>query len=739
MRCTLHLAGSAVAVLGSVATHAQWPERPSSASQDADILVTAERQSVAISKVPVAVTALDGQTLAILGVSTVSDLGAIVPDLQVNDSTGGTEPNFTLRGIGLGNEYDDNQASPIGVYVDDAYLAFRATHGAQLFDLERVEVLRGPQGTLYGRNTTGGAINFVSRKPSLSGSNGYAELGYGNFDALEAQAAFEATPKDGVLGIRIAGTYARHDGYVKNIFPGAPDLASEDTGSGRLTIRYDPVPELDLLLKITSEKGSQIQPGVLELGTGVDGIDVLSGYGRAGLPFHTVDSDDPHRNRTRFNGVEFTARYDLSDSLSIHDLTAFDGARSLLGQDVDGSPVNLLGSTFEGNYRELNQELRITFKRPRLNVQGGTYYGWDRDTADNQYDFFGFLEARGVPADPNLVAGGGTITQHYTQRRASVAGFGQVDYAVTGRLNLTVGLRYTDDHSSYRDGSASIGDYRYRPLVETVGSPGNPLDKSGRSDALTGRVGLSYTIKGGPMLFGGFSRGYRSGAFNGSGYLSPAQVSYVRPETINAYEIGAKGIIAGSFRYSASLFDYDYRNQQLLDIVGPVGFLKNAGKSSIRGAELEIFERFDARLTAGASVGLLKSRYDQLTLQGFDLAGNRLPFTPSATGSARLEWTVARRGAGSLLFILSGTYSGKVYFSPFNTLNGNGPLHQNGYLQENATLEWSSSTWSARLWVKNISGEKHLVYGNNFTGTSGFYYFNISDPRTIGVALRRTF
>src|SRR5262249_32909918 len=161
-----------------------------------------------------------------------------------------------------------NQASPVGVYVDDAYLAFRATYAAQMFDLERVEVLRGPQGTLYGRNTTGGAINFITRKPELSGSNGSVEIGYGNFQAARAEAAGEITPIEGVLGVRAAVSYERHDGYIRNDFDDAPDLASANVVRGRIAARLKPSEQLDINLRIFAERTRQMQPGVFQLGAG---------------------------------------------------------------------------------------------------------------------------------------------------------------------------------------------------------------------------------------------------------------------------------------------------------------------------------------------------------------------------------------------------------------------------------------------------------------------------------------
>jgi iron complex outermembrane receptor protein len=210
------------------------------AGTSADIVVTAQRRSQALLDVPLAISALSGDMLASKGITNSADLATAVPNLQVSSPYGSTQPNFSLRGISVANEYNSNQASPIGVYIDDVYIASRTSQGMGLFDLNRVEVLRGPQGTLFGRNTTGGAINFITMSPSLSGDRGYAEAGYGNFNTFVAQGAVEATMVEDQLGVRIAANYEKGDGKIKNLFPGGLDPNSVDTLQGRVSLRIRP-------------------------------------------------------------------------------------------------------------------------------------------------------------------------------------------------------------------------------------------------------------------------------------------------------------------------------------------------------------------------------------------------------------------------------------------------------------------------------------------------------------------
>ena len=216
----------AASLLGSVSAPAIAQTATSATAAQAgpaDIVVTAQRREQSLLKVPLAISAISGQGLVTKGITNSAQLATAVPNLQVNSAYGNTQPNFSLRGISVANEYNSNQASPIGVYMNDVYLASRTSHGMGLFDLDRIEVLRGPQGTLFGRNTTGGAINFITKQPTLHGDNGYIQGGYGNFDTWTAQGAIETTMVDDQLGFRIAGNYEKGDGKFHNVYPGGRD------------------------------------------------------------------------------------------------------------------------------------------------------------------------------------------------------------------------------------------------------------------------------------------------------------------------------------------------------------------------------------------------------------------------------------------------------------------------------------------------------------------------------------
>ena len=351
------------ACLGAPALAQQPDEQQAQSGGLEEIVVTATKRSENLQDVPVAVSAISASALTAKGVFDTSDLNASMPNLQVSSAYGTQQPNFTLRGVGVGTELSASAASPVGVYVDEVYQTFRASQGQQLYDLEQVEVVRGPQGTLYGRNTTGGAINFITRKPQMKGANGYLTLGYGNYDRKSAEGAIELTPVEGQLGIRIAGTYVKSDPYIHNLMPAGLNTTAAGGASGlnyatgrdpngdesygiRGTLRFAPSDTLDVTLKGYAAKStggvaaslgagpSRTNPGVINYenpafplaplfqALGDNGAGLLpSSYSRVGLSDNEIEQDTIGRAVTRAEGVVLTVKTELADKLNLPSIT----------------------------------------------------------------------------------------------------------------------------------------------------------------------------------------------------------------------------------------------------------------------------------------------------------------------------------------------------------------------------------------------------------------------------------
>ena len=374
------------------------------------IVVTATKRATNLQDVPISVSAIGGDELAARGINETSDLMGSLPNLQVTSAYSDTQPNFSLRGIGVANEFSASTASPIGVYVDEVYQSFRASHGQQLYDLERVEVLRGPQGTLFGRNTTGGAINFITRKPELAGTSGYLTAGYGNYDAINVEGALEGEIVPGVLGVRVAGTFATADGYTFNPTLNQ-DFAETDSYAGRVTFLVEPSDAFRMTLKLHGAKANPRQD--LPYGIGyLEGRTDAAGYSRFQprpelggrlLEEDEVQADTGGFYRTDQYGAALTVEGDISDSLTLTTIFGYDEASFDLSPfDCDGSPNNVCAIRYNSESTNLNADVRLSFDDggPFRLIVGG-YYGVDKIDTVNEPDFFGFLrpllQSFGVP------------------------------------------------------------------------------------------------------------------------------------------------------------------------------------------------------------------------------------------------------------------------------------------------------------------------------------------------------
>lgn len=480
-----------------------------------EIVVTATKRAKNLQEVPVAVSAISAQEMKDQGVFQTNDLNRTMPNIQVSSPYGEQQPNFSLRGVGVGTEFNSNTASPIGVYVDEVYQAFRAAHGQQLYDLIQVEVVRGPQGTLYGRNTTGGAINFITRKPELDGDNGYLTVGFGNYSRRNVTAAYEFNPSDS-LGIRVSGNYVDSDPYMTNqLDAGVNDFSSSgasglnlNTGrdpggsenyGARLSVRWLPTENLDFTLKAYSAEAEGGTEAPFPVGQiqGSDLMDFTSpnfllsplfdgqlnpenySISANGFSADDIEMDSVGEARTESEGIVFSAEIAISDDLKIVNTTGYDsGLYSQQNTDCDGSPLRACSIGYSSDFRAFNQDIRLDYVQENFSLLAGLFYGNDVITSNNTPDFFNFLsdnrEAVGLPADyfnpGGFFSGEGLpldaadlptgirATQSFRQERTSYAVYAEGNYQLTDALTLTVGARFTKDENDFTDAMSTFYD-----------------------------------------------------------------------------------------------------------------------------------------------------------------------------------------------------------------------------------------------------------------------------------------
>jgi outer membrane receptor protein involved in Fe transport len=738
----------------------------------ADIVVTANKRSENLQNVPIAINAIAGDALTTRGIVETSDLAAQVPNLQISSPFGKTQPNFILRGVSVGNEFNANQASPIGVYLDEDYLSARFAQGMNLFDLERVEVVKGPQGTLYGRNTVGGAINIITRKAEFGPLNGFVSAGYGNFNRYTGSAGVGATLIENVLAVRIAGTFSKGDGELPNNLPGKPAGRSTDDYAVRGSILFKPFDALEFTLRGYTGRSNATSEAAYAIGVLPGKANGVTGYARpAGASFWRTDADYVGRNRTSGNGISLNTKLSIG-TFDVTSITSYDDGKLRVDQDPDGSPVDEFTINWYSNYKQFNQDLRISSdpSKPVRFIVGG-YYGFDQNKTFNTYRFFSFLQ--GIPGlpffdPPNIfvpppypgllggvpgVFSGFGVHHNFTQNRRSRAIYGEANWDITPKLRLTAGLRYTWDSINLFDVSSTAFDYNglervtlippfNAPGTKCPGTAGCPAKLSSDSSKLTGRVILDYKATDNVMLYASYSLGYRAGAINGTAYASPAQLTFVDPEEITAYEVGFKStLLDRRIRFNGAFFYYDYKNQQLQEIIGIVPFLRNAPKARAFGVDLDLSARITDAVTLNLGYGYLDSKYQNLTLSGVNLAGNTFSNAPNMTFNIDADIKLLERDSGALHLRPSAVFTGDAYLSPFGrkpssatgAVIDNSGLFQTAYWIANMRVGWEGKRISAGAYVKNMFEKEYIVYGNDLRAAVGVDFLVRGQRRSYGV------
>jgi outer membrane receptor protein involved in Fe transport len=732
------------ALFAGASFSAAFPTLARAADDDgalAELVVTAERRSESILKVPVAVSAISGDDLDRRHLAHVSDLSARLPNVEVSSPRGSSLSDVVIRGVGVANDFSINQASPVGIYLDDSYMASRTFSAAQAYDLDRVEVLRGPQGTLFGRNTTGGLINFITRRPDLSGDNGRLEAGYGAYDDVRLQGALEHTFAPGVFGVRIAGTFQRHDGYYRNIAPGQPDVDDLKTYAGRIEARWVPVDGLDVTAKAYGQRDDNSQWS--------NRIRLVGDLHETPRSPYKVDLT-PGDFATSSSGAQLKVEAARPGRWALTHLTSYDRGRLRLDDvDLDGRSTGpdvfgFTSQTQRARFKQVNEELRLRYDAPDLKVVVGAYYGRDEVRDDERYDLFTVF-----PVSPRF---------RYEQDRVSKAAFAQVDYTLVPNLTLTGGIRFTHDSNAYRHGHADVG-IPVVPggVINTIPGAGSPLCPGlvcpdgeqptvrGRNNAVTGRLAVKYALPSGGVVYASYNHGYRAGAYDGIAYLSTAQLAYVKPETVDAFEAGAKGrFLDGRAQVSLAAFYNDYRDQQVNFVRSvttalgpfPVNILDNVPQAHTMGLEFEGELAATDAVRFHATAGLLKANYAQgSVVAGQDLSHNRLPYSPRFSGAAGFDWTVGRVLDGEVVLAPLVVHSSGYFFDPPNVPQ----VATSGFTRVNANLSWTRDGYAVRLWANNLFNEKYNTYGIDLAANTGNYAYVGAPPRTYGVTVSRDF
>ena len=734
------------------------------------VVVTAERRSEDIQAVPISIQAFTAKQITDLGIKSSIDISQFTPNVDIALVAGnGNQPIITIRGVGL-NDYDTNNAGPNGVYLDDVYLSSPASQTFQTFDLDRIEVLKGPQGTLYGRNTSGGAINFISVKPTdeFTG-NFHAE--YGAYGTYQLEGAIGGQIVDGLDG-RIAVVHNGSGGYTFNAFTGNRENGANNY-AGRAQLQWKPIDDLTVLLNVHGgtvanrpaeyrhlgaldpADGSLCSPARV-ISNNSDCIDIF-GYGTPknfyGGAYNRLDHLKVHNF-----GVSLRGDYVMGD-ITFTSLSAFEHNDKIHPEDTDTSPNRLLEINFGVRNSTFTQEFRADWNTANNDLIGGLYY-LDENLHQNQPIFI-LLDADKFFGGPGSGDGIAQIaTDQSKQITDSYAAFIHDTYSVTDQLKVTLGGRFTGESKSflYSAGTTfqSGGMDHFPPITPILPPPGESFNKKLSNTSFNWLASVSYHFTDDIMAYASVSTGFKSGGFNGSfiGATNPPdpdlvnkQLQPVKPEQVTAYEIGEKAsLYDGRLIINGSLFYSDYRNEQVFILV-PIApllatnFLKNARKAHMQGADLEVIGRPIDNLTLSATLGLLDSKIDSNEIIAGTIAdpvfdhNHQLPLSPHVTLSTYADYKCPMWN-GTLDLQFSANYKSHQFFDLINSPF----LTQRAFWLENARIGYTfdDNQWEVAGFVRNISGEKYFldIFDLSFVG---FYQGILGAPRTYGAEVNYRF
>lgn len=736
-------------LLGTTTSMAEAPsssDLKANSSKLEEVNVTAQKREQRLLDVPISVSVINRQQLTNSHISTLSNITGLIPNFQAGLPNGEVIPIFSIRGVSMA-DYSVNQSSPIGVYIDEVNLGANYTHGLSIFDLERIEVLRGPQGTLYGKNTTGGAINLISKTPDFE-ADGYIKLGVGNNNLRSAEGAYETPIIEQKLSARLAYTIEEADGYTDNHNPGKKDLSATDRHSARLVLNYQPTEQFAAILRLSTGRSSPEHQAIIPE---ISGPPANLFYERpSSYDSHDTDANKTGRTKVKTDGGSLSLTWETGDVIFTSVTGIYSGEFDQQA-DSDGTAMQILEVDYLSELDQWSQDFRVSSQQSEpFAYTAGLYFAKEEIDTNIIYDFFHVLRAFVPDFDPPN--SGFSQGQHYEQEKESRAIYGQLSYKLSTSTTLTTGLRYTEDENSQSNVNTYMADYDRVPQFGLIpfNAPYDPnavYPKQSFTDhEWTGTVKLDHHLNDNTMAYGSYSRGYRSGAFNGSAVADPAELAPVDPEYVNAYEIGVKGEqLNGRLQYSTALFYYDYRNQQFINIVGTQQLLDSAKRSRIQGAELELHALATDNLSLHFGLGIMDAEYTDgpfLDSQGetLDLSGNQLISAPDLNVNIAADYRIDL-SHGTLNSHIDANYNDSQWFSAFNDAANYGDIGESSVTLINARLEYqpANSQLTIALWGKNIGDKEYKTYAINLSDSFGYNYTMSGAPRTYGAEVSLTF
>lgn len=718
---------SALALLLTGATSAAAREGSSDEIGNAsgEIIVTANKREQTLLEVPSSVLVVSCETLRERGVKTFVDMAQQTPGVIVSTALvgGPTVQNFTIRGIGF-DDFRPNGNPSAAVHFDGIYQGSSALIGGQMFDVQRVEILKGPQGTLYGRNTTAGAVNVISNKPSDK-TEGFATLDYSSFNTVRGEAAVNV-PLANTVSLRVSGLYDRTDGYLTllgangaggktplpGVIPGNTDPGRDDKTAhsefygARALLSVDAGTGTELLFNLHGFKdhGGQAQ------GQPTNG---------SAPPYSYYGNIDPSRSRKNVGG-SITLQQDVGDNALLTVLGGYEWMKSQFLWD-DGSTAR----TFDIDYRDKVQQGSIEARlqnRDKGNINWTVGGAWFKD----KISLFSTLDG----ADTFRTV----FEANYLQRRESLAAFADVDFKVAPRLRADLGVRISNEKNRFSGYTHDLNPYGVSIGSLVFALPAE-FDNKLSETSPSGRATVTYELSEDARVYGSVGRGFRAGGFDGSTIWSTPEADAFKSESVWAYEGGVKFMPArGPVQFEVAGFYYDFSNIQAGSFRtydgATTSVRTNVGKARSYGGEASFTVRPVGPMTINFGVALLDTKVtaiEAITAAEKARLGNDLPFAPNMTlnGSIRYEFALNDR------MTLTPQVDARYVDAYYGDLDNTAPVGD--FALVNARIDLKiDQRWTVAGFVRNIADVDYTTGGSATQAFSG-------TPRTWGVSLGARF
>lgn len=710
---------------------------PAGGSDDGsnDIIVTATKRETTLQDTPLAISALGSDALQQRNLTNLEALSGAVPNLSFNRYLG--QARIGIRG--LGNDASTPTAEGrVAYHVDGIYVSRNSVAMGTLFDVERVEVVRGPQGTLYGRNATAGAINVITKKPSDT-AEGYAAAGFGNYNARTVDFAIGGGIAP-TLSARVALQYVNRDGWGTNEFTGN-DIDDENAYSGRLSLRWQPSDAADVIVTADHHRESDSNYAAHYNGTSTEqtrdpyALAITYGGVFAQDPRNINSERDP-RNRRKTSGVAIDATFDLGARWTFKSLSGYRFSQYVWDTDLDGTQISLAPYGQAERSNQYSQEFQLQYSSDRVEGVLGLY-----GFKENAYGEVYILVQSGL-VPPTFLTQGYRVAGDAKTRAG--AAFGEFKFKLTDRLSLIAGGRFSAEKKSIVDNYQFRRDQPYTAPVNGPHLPGIPiLSAAGypRSDSeswnsFTPKAGVTYQASDSLFLFATYNNGFKSGGFS-PGVNQPA----FKPEKVESFEIGERAkLFDGRLTLNATAFHFNYDDMQVSRVTGTVVTVDNASSAKVAGIEVETVLKPLDGVRLDFSGSYLDTKFGDFfpVTGGGNVKGNRLPSAPRWQGLVGL--TVERDLSSTVHATLRGEaeYRSSQFFYPENT----GRFREPGRAKFNLflTVDLAEPDLTVSLYGRNLTDKLSWsafrvgspAYGAPVNGV-------IEAPRTFGIRIAKNF